>query len=514
MRFCFAFILFSLTSFPLLATGPRCDKIEVALHQLSRPARQLKPLNYAQMINEEELKPLFAEIQKAYEKGSDIKKLQYEAMDLQKLQPQPADFAARMQKIEDAYLAAQKEISLINDSYLTKMQAIYLREGIPSQLIKRPDGSLVLKLDFKAPPTKRTAYEFYRRVQKKFGLNEVTLSLKDNAESGFAGFFNPGSKQIDMGPNQGLSMLEDYFNSVSKHESRHSMFSHKRATGDDSLFHTLFYASPKGDLLNADKMYDTFMSTEELYTYSTDMQTLASILTKDYLTDLSKRNQLLNQIAGHHDMFTKIVSCNKNVTADMVASLDELVKKNNRFESMVVNTRDDGFLSLNFIDKLQRRTEIILVSSEEKALGEKLLKTQQRYSNFTNDLLAARLKKEGIVVAELASRQPTAQEMALVQRIQNEIMQSSQVKALAQEVDQDLLPLIKNARENMSQLNRLSTIQLQESEAIGKTLQHMSTKPEAITTELIETLKKQMFKTAKNVKEDYKGFALGQNPRK
>src|SRR5690606_12170962 len=108
-------------------------------------------------------------------------------------------------------------------------------------------------------------------------------------------------KRMEIGPHQGLQLLEEFVNTTGRHELRHSMFLAKRNRGEDSIFHLQFHASPGGrNLLNKDRMYDAYMSAEELYTFSTDLETYAKIFKGDLITNLENRKNTLNKIYGHN----------------------------------------------------------------------------------------------------------------------------------------------------------------------------------------------------------------------
>jgi hypothetical protein len=463
-----------------------------------------------QTLKEAELKPMVANLQEAYKKGGELQELRYRLMTLQN-SPQTAEVIQELKQIESTFARLRSEITVLNDDYLNSMHAIYQREGIPSQLLKADDGALVLKLDFSAAPSDARAFEFYRRIKNKFGLNEVTLSLKDNAENGSAGFFMPSVKRIEMGPQQGFSMLEDYFNSVSKHESRHSMFANKRVTGDDSIFHVQFHASQKGHLLNSDKVYDSYMSSEELYTFSTDLQSLGQALNRNDFTNAKATQSLLAQITESNEMFRIVSKSTKSVTQDMLTALDELTSQQSLGTNLGVIKRNDGSLNLTFADKLGRQTQIVLVNSQEKADGIKFLAAQQKLSELLDRKVTELFHQSGGDVAGLVQRfnsnQATAEDIARVQEFSQQAMKTSEVQLQLKQMQSLGLPLIKNARENMHQLNRLADIQLAESGKILKQLEQLKTAPTIDLTQ-VQPLKDNMFKLAKNVKEDYKGFAL------
>lgn len=469
-----------------------------------------------QALKEAELKPLVSNLQDAYKKGRELQEMRYRLIGLQNSN-KTAEVIKELQQIETSFARIRSEITVLNDDYLRKMHEIYQVHGIPSQLIKGQDGALILKLDFNASPGDARAFEFYRRIKNKFGLNEVTLSLKDNAENGSAGFFMPSVKRIEMGPQQGFSMLEDYFNSVSKHESRHSMFANKRITGDDSIFHVQFHASQNGNLLNKEKVYDSYMSSEELYTFSTDLQSLGQALNRNDFTNVNSTRQLLEQITESNQMFKIVSQSTKSVTQDMLAALDELKNQEAIATKIGIIERNDGSLNLSFADKLGRQTQIVLVNAQEKSDGLKLLQAKKNLNQRLEQEVIQLIQKSGgdvpSLIQRLSSDQATAEDIARLQKFSKEAMEISEIQAQIKQMDDLAKPLLKNARENMLQLNRLAEIQLLESQKILKHLEQLKTTP-ALDLQTVQSLKENMFKLAKNVKEDYKGFALGQNPSK
>jgi hypothetical protein len=469
-----------------------------------------------QALKEAELKPLVANLQDAYKKGGELQEMRYRLMSLQNSAKTP-EVMKEMQQIETSFARIRGEITILNDDYLQKMHNIYQGQGIPSELIKGQDGALFLKLDFKASPTDAKAFEFYRRIKNKFGLNEVTLSLKDNAENRSAGFFMPSVKRIEMGPQQGFSMLDDYFNSVSKHESRHSMFANKRITGDDSIFHVQFHASQNGNLLNSEKVYDSYMSSEELYTFSTDLQSLGQALNRNDFTNLNSTQQLLQQITESNQMFKVVSQSTKSVTQDMLVALDELKTQESIAAKIGVIQRNDGSLNLSFADKLGRQTQIVLVNAQEKADGVKFLEAQKSLNQLLDKEVTQLFQQSGGdvsgLIKRLNSNQASADDVAQLQKFSQQAMAKTEVQTHLKQMLSLAQPLLKNARENMLQLNRLAEIQLLESQKIFNHLEQLKTSA-ALDFQSVQPLKENMFKLAKNVKEDYKGFALGQNSSK
>jgi hypothetical protein len=189
----------------------------------------------AMIETQKALKPLYQDLTLAHKTNRKLRLLEKEMHQLEGTQPLSAEAAEKLKKLELEAMGLDEELNLINDRYLRATHALYVKDGIPSKIVGSNKG-IYLELDFSTPPTGERAFEFYRKIQQRFGVDKVTLNLKENVRNSSGGFFSENAKRIEMGPNQGFSLLDDYFNSVSKHESRHAMFSAKRVAGDDSTF--------------------------------------------------------------------------------------------------------------------------------------------------------------------------------------------------------------------------------------------------------------------------------------
>lgn len=461
---------------------------------------------------EQKLKQMYEELNQAYAKGGELQKLRYEIMDLKRIPDSGPDEAKKISDIQIKYQSIMEEITLLNDSYIKKMHDLYKTDGLPSLLVKGENGSLSLVLDFTAPTTTQAAFEFYRKVKNRFGLDKVTLNLKENVELGSAGFFSASAKRIEMGPGQGFSLLEDYFNTVSKHESRHSMFFAKRNKGYDSIFHARFFASPDGNLLNQDKVYDTFMSAEELYTFSTDFQSLGQVFKGEFVTDIVKRDALINQIVSHQDMFKKVASAHEKISMDMINSLDDLLKSKNKKQYIHMAATQDGNWTLRMRDKLSREAEIVLVGEEEKSLAKKFIDLNEISNAQINLAVEKKLKAMGIdteaIGQKVQSNSLSAEESVTLNKVYDDYIQSPEGVAMTNELDLALEPVIKNAKKMMSDINQLAVVQMGEANELERLINLYIDKAKGGQDLQLKALKDQMFRTAKNVKEGYKGFAI------
>jgi hypothetical protein len=291
------------------------------------------------------------------------------------------------------------------------------------------------------------------------------------------------------------------------------MFFAKRTQGYDSIFHARFFASPDGNLLNGDKVYDTFMSAEELYTFSTDFQSLGQVFKGEFVTDLAKRASLINQIDDHQDMFKIVATAHEKIAVEMMNSLDEIQKSTGKKQFIHMAQTQDGNWTLRIRDKLKREAELVLVGPEEKALAKKFIDVNGQADAKMNSAIEKKLKELGMdtdaIGAKAQQGKLTPEEGALLNKTYQDYMLSPEALASSKELDLALAPVISNAKKQMSDLKNLATIQVKEAEELDKLLKLYADKKLGGKTAQLEALKDQMFKTAKNVKEGYKGFAIG-----
>jgi hypothetical protein len=486
-------------------------KINHSVSSLKTAEKMLQARKISAQI-QNELQPLYKDINLSYKNGDKLRLLDNELKVLKRLKNPSTVEANRILQLTDQIEVLNSELTDLNNKFINMMNELLKKDGIPSNIIKGEDGSLVLSLDFSSEPTGKYAFEFYRRVKNRFGANQVILSLKDNASMGFAGYFKAFSKTIDMGPRQGLSLLDDYVNTVTKHESRHLMFFSKRAHGDDSIFHVNFYASSDGNLLNAHGHYDEFMNAEEIYTYSTDLQSYAQILKADKVVNLNERNDLIYQIEGHVNDFKNISTSSREITKEMINSLDDILKNTGPIEKCLLEEQPNGNFSFIFSDRLNRKTQIELVDAEEKLLAKSFLTLSDNLNLKMENAFVEKMKEDKFDLNSLANRiqsnQLTQADTDLILKFQSTYMQSPDGIAGIEQLNSALAPLIKNARDNMVKLNQISSTQITETENLSRLINIYADKEKGGQDFQLKALRDSLFKMGKNVKEDFKANTI------
>ncbi|MGE3610394.1 MAG: hypothetical protein AB7I27_12460 [Bacteriovoracaceae bacterium] len=243
------------------------------------------------------------DVDNIYRRGKKLREVEIEIEKLVQLSNPSSIEKTRLAELKKKVIKLNKDLNELNDQIITKLNDEYKSMGLATKLERGSDGSLSMILDLDHAPSNQKALEFYRRIKKKFNLKQVSLNLSQLGKDGAGASFSEEFGRIDVGPRQGYLLLEDALSISGKHEARHSMFSHMRAKGVDSIYHTKFYGSSDGRFLVGDS-YKRFMSAEEIYNTSTEMQDFAKLLAKDpkaNLIQIRDRAKALSEISTSTD---------------------------------------------------------------------------------------------------------------------------------------------------------------------------------------------------------------------
>jgi hypothetical protein len=452
---------------------------------------------------EDNIEELMDQSELAGKKGSEVKNLEREIQELEKTNT--PENLTKIADLRDEIVLLQSEINGINHSFIQKLEEVYKGEGIPHRIYQEPDGSIGLMLDFSTPAVDNRAFEKIRKFKEKFKVQTVTVSLKDNAKENSLGFFQSYKERMEIGPNQALGLLEDYTTLVTKHEARHAMFNAKRLVGEDSLYH-LSFSSPKKGGLNDFKVYDEYMSAEEIYNHSTDLQTYAQLM-KGEVTEFGM-DLMLSKISNQADMVRKLSSTGNNVSQGMISSLDDVLKNENYLSRVKIKEVNKGNVSLRFEDADGREVNVMFVTKSESDIAKGIKIYEDRIAEHRKKMTMLLLKREGINIPQfmtkLETRTLSKEEFDLYNRLQKESLLTSEGKRLRKDLDAHVEPLLKKAREKLVNLSRLSVIQEKASNSLMAMIK--AHKEKGFVS--LEDIKAEMFRIAKNVKEEYSGFAL------
>ena len=468
-------------------------------------------LEKAKLTDEEvraAVEPLYKNVNDAYTKGFELNELQDDLRRLKFNEVLSDQTKLEItESINQNIAKIKEEIAAINSKFVHDLHELYKKEGIHTNIVNN-QGSFGLELDFTKAPTTNFAFEFYKRARSRFGIDRVTVNLEESSLHSALGFFQPQLKRMEIGPNQGLQLLEEYVNSTGKHELRHSMFLAKRNRGEDSIFHLQFHASPGGkNLLNEHRMYDAYMSAEELYTFSTDLHTYAKVFKGEMVTDLKQRQSILNQIYGHNESLKIVSNASRELAESMLETTGEILNKKN-FSNYGISQDGKGNFLLTFKDKLDRTSSMTFVSVEEHLLMGGPQVVMSKFVTQQETYLVSSLKSKGIDIDDLMKRaqigQMTKDEKEIISELMKAFDKTPEAIAIKNELNLAILPAVKKANDEFLVLKKLAETQLDETRVTTDLIKSYA---QGGKEEQLIQLKNQLVKVGKNVKEDYKGFA-------
>jgi hypothetical protein len=338
----------------------------------------------------------------------------------------------------------------VNDRFANRLHDLYTKSGIPSKVVNdEKSGLLILELDFTAPSSNAT-FNYLKEVKSKFKVQKVTVSLDDHVKWKSEAFFNSIDGRIEIGPRQAISLLEDYLSSATKHESRHAMFAGKVLREEDSIYHMQFWAAGEKKL-NDFRSYERFMSAEELYNYTTDMQTLAQSFKAADLADPKMANSFYSQAKARHYYFSECAKSNRDVGQYMETALDDIIKQKS-LEHVMIRRLPGGEMSLSFEDAFERQTTMVFPTLADK----------QAFASIT-DFKNIEFEK--------------------------------------------VLPLLQKAKQKMGTFNKVAAAQADEAAKLQKLFVNDPWGLDQPSASELEAIRTSMFSISKKVKENYKGFA-------
>lgn len=458
-------------------------------------------------------KDYYESVSQSYLKGQELekKKAKYDLLVNSGEKTSTKNQAALLTEITQL----ENDLTKLNNEFINKLHSLYSEKGIVSKTKKMDDGSLVLELDLTKIPSNQKSFDFYKRVKQRFGVDKITVSLKENVQEGTAAFFMPSDKRLELGPIQGHRLLDDYVSTTGKHESHHAMFFAKRNKGEESIFHIKFYASKDGkQLLNPYDMYPNYMSAEELYTTSSEMQSFAKIL------DSRMSDHLLNQINVRANDLSKIAKASEDLSDAMINSLEKMISGEKQMLANLEKVKkinppsstDKFNAELMFFDEYGRGSQVTFVSQRELEILEKTKLHDSKISAAFEDYVRSSLKKNGAdpskLLKETGAQGLSDDEKKQLKALYLDFINKDPVgMKLVDEANDLSLNILRDAKQKLEKLKVVSEHQRKEAIKLQSLIEIVRHKNPPDPKQL-EILKEQLWSISKNVREDYKGSVL------
>jgi hypothetical protein len=444
----------------------------------------------------DEVAPAWDEIKKSYHAGYQLRSLDIKKKRLLKEQRGLDQLLYIDQKIAEH----EAVLTRLNDSFIERLHRLYSEDGIKSLVEVSKKGHKVIKLDFSLEQPPGTVPRSLNRIFNRYGLREITINLKENASRKSLGFFRPSELRIELGPQQGIRLLENYLTTTGIHEARHAMFNKYLDLGIDSLYHMSFIGSEK-KLLNGKKMYDRFMSAEELYTFSTDLQ---KILNSMQGGDVDK---LLPQLASKARGLKTVSATAMTVTDEMIFTLKNFMNEKSLFENIYVDDSLYGNFQLSFKDQYQRVAIIEIVSDFEKDLIKRHLELGVEYNVKLQERLDEVLEKPVFKgIAERYPGQMTDNDKVIISHLKRKIRASPEMVNFAREANLTTGPMFDFIQAKFELYRGLAQKQSNDVGILLKKIDDYQSMTDQAKEEAFLEIKKLVSKIEKRVKESYKNF--------
>lgn len=253
---------------------------------ISKTTKLIEAEKYFNNVNKELSAIDFSEesefVNELRRKGKDYRELQ-EKLEILEKSPDKSLYEAKKKLLKKL----EREITNDSDVLVHKIKEKLDKAGIDNKITIDPEDGLKIDLVFDSNMTKNKTVKFLKKIKDKTNLRSVTLGPRENIIKGSSGFFSGSEKRLEMGVNFFDDFLKGKIDYVSRHESRHAIFYSMRRRGQDSIYHLNFRSNGKVQV-NGSDAYKNYMSAEELYTHSTDMQSFARDLKN--LKDLDSKN--------------------------------------------------------------------------------------------------------------------------------------------------------------------------------------------------------------------------------
>lgn len=390
--------------------------------------------------------------------------------------------ASEINKIKNDIKLSYLNLKRINKEFIQESSKVLKSQGVPNTIYEK-DKFSVLKLDLESADTSNFAFNYFKRIKEKYGIENITISLKENVELGSRGFYT--GDRVDIGMYGVEDLIDGKIGQTAKHEIRHAIFNKKRKNSTPSSYYISFRKSTDGQLLNDVDIYDEYMSAEEIYNWSTDLHHYANKLDKLSPKDLLSQPVLLERMIRKNLNLSVISNTSKNVTNGVLENVNKMLS-NDSFEDMKVFQE-----CLTVTDDIGRQVDVeFLLKDRKKILVDiglvelkiKLEFLKKRFSPFN-------FRKSSELLRE-------------------EIQKSARGLQLQNELNTLKRTVLLEAKGKIEDLNMISSAQHLETKALDELLLKFKDPIEGGRPEQLDEIRQKLIKISKNVKEGYKNSIL------
>ncbi len=279
-----------------------------------------------------------------------------------------------------------KKILEKSNSIIPEIAKILELKGVSSRTITKSNDKGQEFLEVVIDPSRNSSNEIVtalKRVKKTGGksFNQLIISPYSTTGKLYAGSYSGGTNNIKLDIRNFEELFIKTGNELSqtiRHELRHMYHDARRARGEKSIYDISFFKSDQKSLPDLDGGYLNYMSSEELYTFASDLTASARELKKGNVKNVKAA---LKNIKNEADRFI-----NRTKTAEVMtrSNIDELDKYLDKIEDVALDTDLVSLMSkeniqffkytVEITDEFGRKTRIPIIGPEEKKLLQELRK--------------------------------------------------------------------------------------------------------------------------------------------
>lgn len=334
-------------------------------------------------------------------------------------------------------------------------------------------------------------------MKEKFGVEKITISLGENAPLKRAGFYRSSDGRVEIGYQEIINLIEGKVGVTPKHEIRHAIFENKKISNAPSVYQIRFKASQDGKLLNEKMSYDQYMSSEEIYNWSTDLQTYAQQMKGTNAEDLIKHKLLLKPISHKNNGLITLTETGSSLPDGMINNLQKMIQEKNYTTLKLYKYNE-----FSFLDDQERMTIMSLVGDERIKLYSSITTARLNLENGVLDFSIPKLTKRGL------SDPHSDEYLAAMKQLKQYFSKTPKGLELQSRFNDANLELAKYAINRLNDLKKISQAQRTDALLLKGLISKFEDPITGGTPEQLIAIKKQMFTIGRNVKEEYKDSIL------